>query len=383
MRRRGCLHALLAGLALGPGAALGAAPRPEGDCVLDGPQGAWLLGAAGTLQPLPHAVPPVATAGAVWTAALDGARGAVQCWRRRPEGGWAVAATQALEGPVHALAASADGRHSIAAHGQHLAVIGADGGVLAAFEGRDLARRRQGRAEALFALAARRSFVASWPALGELWEISLDPAAAPIYDGLVHDYRMGEGIAKPGLFGARRTPLAPGMPAIEFAEAGLPWVAARADGGVAIVHLDVRRRVAMLPLADARPAAGALVRSPDREAWWLPAGDRVHLVDARRWTVLASHAAPAPRPVLQALDDRIAALGGDPAMLWLWQDGRWQARPEIGAVAALGSDAAAGQWLVVAGSPPALLRLDREGRRLDAIALPADLRSSRVQAVPA
>ena len=41
----------------------------------------------------------------------------------------------------------------------------------------------------------------------ELWEISYDPKAEPIYDGLVHDYKMGEAIAKPGFLGVRRTPL--------------------------------------------------------------------------------------------------------------------------------------------------------------------------------
>ena len=39
----------------------------------------------------------------------------------------------------------------------------------------------------------------------ELWEISYDPAAEPIHDGYVHDYRMGESIAKPGFQGVRRT----------------------------------------------------------------------------------------------------------------------------------------------------------------------------------
>lgn len=383
MRRRSCLGLLLA-LAAADAARAGSA---VGEHVLDGPQGAWLLGATGLLQPLPHAVAPVAVDGALWTAAnprVDGGDGGeVQRWQRRPGGACRVVARRSLDAPVHALAASADGRHAVAAHGQRLTVLGEDAAVLAAFEGHDLAGRRQGRAEALFALAGRRSFVAAWPALGELWEISLDPAAEPIYDGLVHDYRMGEGIARPGLLGARRAPLGLPMPSIEFGDARLPWVAGRDAAGVAIVHLDVRRRVATLPLGGARPGAGALRRTASGDTWWLPAGDRVHVVDARRWTVLASLAAPATVQSLHAVGDRIAARAGDPAELLLWQHDRWQSVQGLGPVTALGSDAGAGHWLVVAGSPPVLQRLDRDGRPLSSVALPAQLQITRVQALRA
>ena len=53
----------------------------------------------------------------------------------------------------------------------------------------------------------RNSFVVALKDIPELWEISYDPQAAPLYDGLVHDYKMGEAIAKPGFLGVRRTPL--------------------------------------------------------------------------------------------------------------------------------------------------------------------------------
>ena len=39
----------------------------------------------------------------------------------------------------------------------------------------------------------RESFVVALKDIPELWEISLRPQAPPIYDGLVHDYKMGEG----------------------------------------------------------------------------------------------------------------------------------------------------------------------------------------------
>ncbi len=46
-------------------------------------------------------------------------------------------------------------------------------------------------------VGARRSFVIVFEPLAELWELSTDPQAAPIFDGLVHDYHQGEAIASP------------------------------------------------------------------------------------------------------------------------------------------------------------------------------------------
>ena len=59
----------------------------------------------------------------------------------------------------------------------------------------------------VFDAPPRRSFVVVFDSLPELWEISYDPQAEPIYQGLVHDYRLREGIAEPGFLNARRTRL--------------------------------------------------------------------------------------------------------------------------------------------------------------------------------
>jgi hypothetical protein len=84
----------------------------------------------------------------------------------------------------------------------------------------DLARRQHGRATVLLHLPQRRSFVVAWSPLDELWEISLDPAAEPIYDGLVHHYRMGEAIATAGYLGVRRIPLGRPMPELAGGRGG-------------------------------------------------------------------------------------------------------------------------------------------------------------------
>lgn len=63
------------------------------------------------------------------------------------------------------------------------------------------------RVSAVYDASPRKSFIAAMKDIKELWEISYDPKAEPVYAGLVHDYRTGEGIAEKGQFAARRTPL--------------------------------------------------------------------------------------------------------------------------------------------------------------------------------
>ena len=107
---------------------------------------------------------------------------------------------------------------------------------------------------------ARRSFLASFATLPELWEISYDPDAGPIFDGLVHDYRMGEGIARSGFLGVRRIPLEAPLTVLAIAGQGrhVLGTTPAGDGRVTldVVHLDVRRRIARVPL-QVTPAAGS------------------------------------------------------------------------------------------------------------------------------
>jgi hypothetical protein len=97
------------------------------------------------------------------------------------------------------------------------------------------------------ALARRRSFVVAFDNLPELWELSTDPEAAPVFDGLVHDYRMGEGLGQPGLLAARRTTLPQPVQDLGFdAERALVVCRERTaprPGAVRVlvVQLDVRR----------------------------------------------------------------------------------------------------------------------------------------------
>ncbi|MBL8345977.1 MAG: hypothetical protein JNN03_11085 [Rubrivivax sp.] len=97
------------------------------------------------------------------------------------------------------------------------------------------------------ALARRRGFVVAFDTLPELWEVSTDTEATPVFDGLVHDYRMGEGLGEPGWLAARRTRLPQPVHELGFdAERGLVACRARTPPRAGAVHLlfvqlDVRR----------------------------------------------------------------------------------------------------------------------------------------------
>jgi hypothetical protein len=61
------------------------------------------------------------------------------------------------------------------------------------------------RVSAVYDAAPRKSFVAALKDVPEVWEISYDPNAEPIAEGLVHDYQYKEGHFKPAMFSPRRT----------------------------------------------------------------------------------------------------------------------------------------------------------------------------------
>ncbi|MBA4176465.1 MAG: hypothetical protein C0505_07880 [Leptothrix sp. (in: Bacteria)] len=371
MQRRAALTALAwgcNGIVL-PGLA-GAASPLAAQVLVWGPGGCVAVSADGTQQHLPDApaagTRPALTALGLW---LVDTRGALRCWEPGAGPAWTLRHTVPFASPVHALAASPDGRWVAAAHGEALSLLDAAGRPMASFEGSDLARTSRGAATALFMLPQRRSFVATWPALGEVWEISLDPQAAPIFDGLVHDYRMGEAIAKPGYLGARRAPLGRPLPGFNFADARVPWLAGTLGAEVVVMHLDVRRRIAALRADAAHPAGAALRRSARDTAafeWWLPSGPEVQVFDTRRWVRLATHTLPGPVRQLQAVDANVWALVGgrdDPSLWQMANDASgWHPVETVTApVVAMSSTPQGSDLLVLQREPPALLRLNHDG----------------------
>lgn len=105
----------------------------------------------------------------------------------------------------------------------------------------------------VFSAAPRQSFVIALKDIPELWEISYDPKSEPIYDGLVHDYRMGEGLAQAGFLGVRRTPLEVPLEFFFFDNRyrhaiGTARPTGRQVASAHVINLDARRRIASIQL---------------------------------------------------------------------------------------------------------------------------------------
>jgi len=159
----------------------------------------------------------------------------------------------------------------------------------------DLAGKQSSRVSAVYDAAPRKSFVVALKDLPELWEISYDPQAAPIYDGYVHDYKMGEGIALPGFLNPRRTALEDILDDFYFDDsytnvfgASRPKEGAT-EGRGQVVNLAVRRKIADLALPG-MPHLGSGIA-------WTWRGRRVmatpnlkdgliSIIDTRDWTTV-------------------------------------------------------------------------------------------------
>ncbi len=105
------------------------------------------------------------------------------------------------------------------------------------------------RFSAVYDAAPRRSFVAALRDAPEVWEVSYDPRAEPIAQGLVHDFRLQEGSFIPGFLNPRRTPLEEVLEDFFFTPDYRQLVgAARSGARGQVVHLDARRRIASVEL---------------------------------------------------------------------------------------------------------------------------------------
>jgi hypothetical protein len=177
---------------------------------------------------------------------------------------------------VAGLAVSGDGRHVAVASLEPPALLlfDADLAAMRRLPARDAAERRSSPVTSVSDATSRRAFVASLPAIGELWEVSYDPAAQDIPTGLVHDFRLREGAFVRGFLNPRRSPLddPPDRVRVDPRSSEVA-VATAGDAAVGIVQLDVRRRIATL-----RTDAEAL---PDRAGAWRDGARRVLAVPLR------------------------------------------------------------------------------------------------------
>ena len=148
------------------------------------------------------------------------------------------------------LAVSADGRYVMVANYLPRTLVLLDGelNLLRVYPAADL-QGKESRVSAVYDAAPRRSFVAAMKDIPEIWEISYDPGADPVYEGLVHDYKLGEGVPKSGFLTPRRTRLEDVLDDFFF-DATYAYVMGASRGATKgqVVNLDVRRKIADLAL---------------------------------------------------------------------------------------------------------------------------------------
>ncbi|MGM9425160.1 cytochrome D1 domain-containing protein [Hydrogenophaga sp. MI9] len=203
------------------------------------------------------------------------------------------------------VAVSGDGQWIMAANylPHTLALFDADLNLRKSYSAATLDGKQTSRVSAVYDATPRNSFVIALKDIPELWEISYDPKAAPIYDGLVHDYKMGESIAKPGFLGVRRTPLDEPLDDFFFDQSyrhALGATRPKTGDGAAtaqVVNLDVRRKIADLPIAG-MPHLGSgitfawngstVLASPNLK------GGAIDVIDMKTWKPVATIPTPGP-----------------------------------------------------------------------------------------
>lgn len=202
------------------------------------------------------------------------------------------------------VAVSGDGRWVMAANYRpnNLVLFDADLNLVRSYPASTLDGKTTSRVSAVYDATPRHSFVVVLKDIPELWEISYNPLAEPIFDGLVHDYRMGEGIAKPGFLGVRRTRLDEPLDVFFFDQSYRHAVGStRSQGikpvGAQVVNLDVRRRIAEFPLPG-MPHLGSGITFAWKDTVVLAAPNLkdgvLAVVDTNTWKVLKTVATPGP-----------------------------------------------------------------------------------------
>ncbi len=134
----------------------------------------------------------------------------------------------------------------------------------------------------------RRSFIVLLRDVAEAWELVYAPGAERAFDGLVHDYRMGEAIAQRFVWPLRRIVLDEPQQEFLFAPDFAHGIARARDGSLHVVNLHVRRRIETLRV-EGEPVIGAGISWVDAHGTVFALPDArlpiVHVIDAQRWRV--------------------------------------------------------------------------------------------------
>jgi DNA-binding beta-propeller fold protein YncE/cytochrome c553 len=148
------------------------------------------------------------------------------------------------------MAVSSDGRFAIVANYlPHTLVVldTKDLKPIRVIEAKDR-NGKSSRVSAVYDAAPRKSFVAAMKDIPEVWELSYNDNAAPVYEGLVHDYKMAEALAVPGPFPPRRIELEDYLDDFFFDARYDHMIGASREGRGQVVNLNIRRKIASIDL---------------------------------------------------------------------------------------------------------------------------------------
>jgi mono/diheme cytochrome c family protein/DNA-binding beta-propeller fold protein YncE len=107
---------------------------------------------------------------------------------------------------------------------------------------------KSSRVSAVYDAAPRKSFVAALKDIPEVWEMRYDDDAPPVYAGLVHDYKLGEGIPVPGPFAPLRIKLDDYLDDFFFNNSYEYLIGTSREGRSQVVDLDLKRKIASVEL---------------------------------------------------------------------------------------------------------------------------------------
>ena len=203
------------------------------------------------------------------------------------------------------VAVSGDGQWVMAANylPHSVVLFDADLNLKKTYPAATLDGKQTSRVSAVYDATPRQSFVVALKDIPELWEISYSPKAEPIYDGLVHDYKMGESIAKPGFLGVRRTPLDEPLDDFFFDQSyrhALGATRPKTGDGAAtaqVVNLDARRKIADLPIAG-MPHLGSGITFAWKDSNVLASPNlkdgAIDVIDMKTWKPVGTVPTPGP-----------------------------------------------------------------------------------------
>src|SRR5690606_18189656 len=128
--------------------------------------------------------------------------------------------------------------------------------LIKTIEAGDRDGKQTSRVSAVYDASPRQSFIAALKDVPEVWEISYTKAVEDIPTGFIHDYKQREGSFIPGYLNPRRTILAEPLDDFFFTQDYSELMGASRAGVGQVVNLDVRKKIADLPL-DGMPHLGS------------------------------------------------------------------------------------------------------------------------------